>query len=375
MSFSFPGGEVMTNEIDDLLRSSDRFIGDSEPLTRLRAALRDPSSYGFSPKLWRDAAALGLTALMAPERVGGFELGAAAGGAVMELCGRHLAPEPFVSTVALAGPMLARARSAKGDSILSQIVTGHAVVAVAAPSARELTSGAFPVVAARQSGGWRVRGELPMVPDGPQADWVLFPAVAERDPAWFVVAAGALKQTHGALMDGRRFSRIRLDQDLDETALLATGAEGHALTETLTTTGAALLSAWLLGVAERAFALTLEHLRTRRQFGATLGSFQALQHRMAILHCELAVARAVSEAALKAIDAGAPDATLLASAAKVRSASTADLAAAEGIQMHGALGMTEEADIGFYYKGARLGDLLAGHSFFHKQRAAQLLGL
>lgn len=365
----------MTSEIDDLLRSSDRFIGDSAPLTRLRTALRDPSGDGFSRELWRDAAALGLTGVMAPARAGGFELGAAAGGAVMELCGRHLAPEPFVSTLALAGPMLARAGSPKGDSILSQIVTGDAVVAVAAPSARELTSGAFPVAAAPRSGGWRVEGELAMVLDGPQADWVLFPAVAERDAAWFVAAAGALEQTQGALMDGRRFSRVRLDQDLDETALLAAGVEGRALTDTFTTTGAALLSAWLLGVAERAFALTLEHLRTRRQFGAALGSFQALQHRMAILHCELAVARAVSEAALDAIDAGAPDATLLASAAKVRSASTADLATAEGIQMHGALGMTEEADIGFYYKSARLGDLLAGHSFFHKQRAAQLLGL
>ena len=99
----------MANEIDQLLDTATRFLGDQSPLERLRASLRDASAECFSRDTWRKGAELGLTGMMVPEHAGGFGLGPTVAGAVIESCGRRLSPEPFVSTLCLATPMLAAA--------------------------------------------------------------------------------------------------------------------------------------------------------------------------------------------------------------------------------------------------------------------------
>jgi alkylation response protein AidB-like acyl-CoA dehydrogenase len=139
--------------------------------------------------------------------------------------------------------------------------------------------------------------------------------------------------------------------------------------------GAALVSAWLLGLSERAFRLTLDYLKVREQFGSVIGSYQALQHRAARLRCELVVGRATVEAALEAQDANLSDRALLAAAAKARMGELALRVTGEAIQLHGGIGMTEEANIGLLFKAARIADLVGGHHLVHKRRAAALLGL
>jgi acyl-CoA dehydrogenase len=139
--------------------------------------------------------------------------------------------------------------------------------------------------------------------------------------------------------------------------------------------GAVLTSAWLLGVTERAFDLTVDYLKTRSQFGALIGSYQALQHRASRLFCELEVARSVVGAALQALDSGAEDASLWASAAKTRIGDLAVRTTAEAIQLHGGIGMTHEADIGLYFKAARIANTIAGDNAFHRTRASRMLDI
>lgn len=365
----------MTSEIDLLLDGAGRLFRDSEPLKRLRTALAEPDGQAYSRQLWLEGAAMGLTGLLAPELVGGFGMGVAEATAVAELCGRHLLPEPYLSTCCIATPMLAAANTPHAREVLAAICAGSAIVAVGMPGASALDSRRYPLSARRAGSGWSLAGECPVVLDAANAEWMLLPASSPEGECWFLLPNSGLERADGSLIDGRRASRVSLSATVPGETLLGVGERAGELTETMIVHGAVLVAAWLLGAATRACEITLEHLRSRRQFGVALGSFQALQHRMAKVYCEIEVTRAIVEAAAAAIDTNAGNARLLASAAKARAAATAELAGAEGIQMHGALGMTNEADIGFYYKGARTGDLLAGSRHFHRDRAARLLGL
>jgi alkylation response protein AidB-like acyl-CoA dehydrogenase len=125
---------------------------------------------------------------------------------------------------------------------------------------------------------------------------------------------------------------------------------------------------------EQAFELTLEHLKARKQFDAPIGSFQALKHRAADVFMEIELSRSTVMAAARGVDDGAPDARRLVSLAKARCSEAFILAANEGVQMFGGVGMTDEYDIGFYLKRARVAELSFGDSAFHRDRWASLRG-
>jgi acyl-CoA dehydrogenase len=133
-------------------------------------------------------------------------------------------------------------------------------------------------------------------------------------------------------------------------------------------------SAELLGVAREAFERTLEYLRQRKQFGVPIGSFQALQHRAAMLCNDLELSTSLVLHALQQLDAGAADLGEVASMTKAKVAETAMRATAEGIQMHGGIGMTDEFEIGFFYKRARILETLLGDRHYHLDRYARERG-
>jgi alkylation response protein AidB-like acyl-CoA dehydrogenase len=129
------------------------------------------------------------------------------------------------------------------------------------------------------------------------------------------------------------------------------------------------LAAEMLGGADAVFAATIDYLKTRRQFGVPIGSFQALKHRAAHLFCELELTRSVVRAAL-----AAPDQPTLVSAAKARASDTFALVAAEAVQMHGGVGVTDELDVGLYYKRATVAAMLFGDAAYHRDRYARMCG-
>jgi len=134
------------------------------------------------------------------------------------------------------------------------------------------------------------------------------------------------------------------------------------------------LSAEMLGSATQAFETTLDYLKTRVQFGQTIGSFQALQHRAARMFTELELTRSCVEAALSAIDEGSPETPTLACLAKASAGETLNLLSREMVQMHGGIGMTDAHDAGFYLKRARVAETLYGSAAWHRDRYGRLLG-
>jgi alkylation response protein AidB-like acyl-CoA dehydrogenase len=130
----------------------------------------------------------------------------------------------------------------------------------------------------------------------------------------------------------------------------------------------------MLGSALQAFEITLDYLKTRVQFDQPIGGFQALQHRAARMFGELELSRSCVEAALSAIDAGAPDVAALASLAKAKMGETLFLVSNEMIQMHGGIGMTDAHDAGLYLKRARAAEAAYGGRAFHRDRYARLNG-
>ena len=134
------------------------------------------------------------------------------------------------------------------------------------------------------------------------------------------------------------------------------------------------LAAEMLGAVETAFETTVEYLKTRQQFGKPIGSFQGLAHRAAEMFCQVELSKSVVLDALTAIDENRDDIAQAASLAKARLNETFYLISCEMLQMHGGIGMTDEADIGFYMKRARVAAATFGDTAFHRDRYATLEG-
>jgi acyl-CoA dehydrogenase len=176
-------------------------------------------------------------------------------------------------------------------------------------------------------------------------------------------------------IDHRSVGIVRLaGAELPAAAVVGEEGAGGELLEEVVDFATAGLCAEMLGGMAQAFALTLEHLKTRVQFGVPIGSFQALKHRAANCFMEIELARSCVLAATRAVDAGDAEARRLVSLAKARCSDAYVLVANEGVQMFGGVGMTDEYDVGFYLKRARVTELSFGDAAWHRERFARLGG-
>jgi acyl-CoA dehydrogenase len=179
----------------------------------------------------------------------------------------------------------------------------------------------------------------------------------------------------GHIVDSRGVATIELrDVKVADGSVIGKVGEGASVLDAVLDAGRAVLAAELLGVAQESFERTLTYLREREQFGAKIGSFQALQHRAAHLFCEIELTRSVVLRALQALDAKEPNRSTLVSLAKARASEVARIATNEAVQMHGGIGVTDEFDIGFFMKRARAAAETLGDAYFHSDRFAQLAG-
>jgi acyl-CoA dehydrogenase len=191
----------------------------------------------------------------------------------------------------------------------------------------------------------------------------------------FVVPKGAagLTLTRQTRLDGRNAALVRFD-GVGADATLGPVDGGHALLASAVDRATVGLCAEMLGGMQQAFAMTLEHLKSRIQFGVPIGSFQALKHRAANVFIELELAKSAVMAAARAVDGADADLAKLVSLAKARCSDAYVLATNEAVQMFGGVGMTDEYDIGFYMKRARAAELTFGDAAFHRARWAALSG-
>jgi acyl-CoA dehydrogenase len=376
---------VLTEDQELLAKTAADFVAERSPVSRFRELRDAEDPVGFSRELWKQMAELGWVGIPFPEAYGGAELGLAELAVVLEALGRMLAPEPFLSTVLLAGEALARGGSdVQQREWIPRIAAGEAIGTLAFQEPRSRYDLRHVTTRADIFGsGWRLTGEKSQVLDGQVADFLIVPArtAGEGSDAegitLFLVRAGAaglilMPQTR---VDHRNASLVRLD-GVEASAADVVGevGQGGELLERVVDGATVGLCAEMLGAMSQAFDMTLEHLKTREQFGVPIGSFQALKHRAAQMFIEIELCRSAVMAAARAMDAGDEEAPALVSLAKARCSDAGMLVGNEGIQMFGGVGMTDEYDIGFYLKRARAVQMTFGDAAWHRDRWARIRG-
>ena len=376
---------VLTQDQELLAQTALDYVRANSPVSRVRD-LRDAGDpVGFSRSLWQDMAQLGWVGMLIPEEYGGAGLGLADCAVVMEALGRHLAPEPFVSTVLLAGQLLTEAGSPEQKRAwLPGVASGDAILTLAYQEARSRYDlNRVGTTATAEDGAWRIAGQKIQVLDGYAADALIVSARtagAETDPdgiSLFVIPKDApgLSITPQSRVDGRAVALLELDGvKVGTESLIGAAGAGAPILSRVVDRATVGLCAEMLGGMTQIFENTLEYLKTRTQFGALIGSFQAHKHRAARLFMDIELARSTVMAAARAVDAGEAEAETLICLAKARCSDTFVLAANEGVQMHGGIGMTDEHEAGFYIKRARVAEMTFGDAAWHRERWARLRG-
>jgi len=372
---------VLSEDQELLAKTALDFAREHSPVSRVRA-LRDGSDpTGFSRALWKQMAELGWVGILIPESHGGAGMGLADLAVVLEALGRTLAPEPFLSTVLLGGQAIALGGSeAQRQAWLPRVAAGDALLTLAWQEARSRYDLRRVAATAESEGdGWRLAGEKIQVLDAHVADAFIVSARtgAGAELGLFLVPAGApgLSITRQTRIDARNAGLVRLEGvRVGRDARLGGTEGGAALLERVIDRATAGLCAEMLGAMSQVFDDTLQYLKTRVQFGVPIGSFQALKHRAAKLFMEIELARSAVMAAVRAADEGDADLPALVSLAKARCSDAFVLAANEGVQMHGGVGMTDEYDLGFYMKRARVAEMTFGDAAWHRARWARLHG-
>ncbi len=375
---------VLTEEQSMLRDSARGLISDKAPVSHLRQLrdARDPT--GFSRDLWKTFAEMGFSGLLVPEEFGGSGLGCVEAGVVMEEIGRHLMPSPFLSSAVLAASALTRGGSAAQKSAhLPGIADGSLLAAFAVDEGTKHRPLMTRMQARRSGNGFRLAGDKAFVIDGHTAGLLIVAArtagaAGEREGLTLFLVdpkAKGIDVERTAMVDSHNAARIKFDSvEVDADSVLGEIDQGGTLLEGVLNIGRGAVASEMVGLAEEVFGRTIDYLRERRQFGKAIGEFQALQHRAAQLYIEIEITRAAVLKALQTLDADFEDAAAAVAVAKARAGSTATLAVQEGVQMHGGMGMTDQFDIGFFMKRARVCQEMFGDSNFHADQLARMKG-
>ena len=330
-----------------LIRGSARGIAAPGDTRRIRA-LRF-SEAGFDRATWREICAMGWPGLRVPEAAGGVGLSMREYAALAEMLGEGLVPEPVI-------PVAMAARVLRGPALAALLAGDRIVIPAWQEAANTLGVGTATTV------GARVAGQKRFVPLAGGAD--AFLVAGSGGLALVDAAAPGVRIERQPTQDGGHVATVTFDAAPAEAVA---GSLDDAIEEATLATAATLL-----GVMERAFALTLDYLRTREQFGRRIGNFQALQHRAADLAMQIALTRASVEAAAATLDAGSPQARAAISRAKARASEAGMLVTRQAIQLHGGIGYTDEYDVGLYLRRAMVLANSFGGAAVHRARFAAI---
>jgi alkylation response protein AidB-like acyl-CoA dehydrogenase len=374
------------NDEQAMLRDTARdYVAERLPVSHMRALRDADDQIGFSREAWKAFAEMGFTGILIGEDQGGLGLGHVEAGVVLEEIGRNLSPSPFLTTAVAAVEALRG--TAQADRWFPGIIAGDTVAALAVDEGAKHRS-SVALLAERSGNGFRLTGTKQFVTHGHVADLLIVAARTAGAPddehgvTLFAIDSGAagLTASPERLTDASIAARLEFaGVEVDADAVIGEVDAGRDRLNALLRAGRTGASAEMLGVGGGAMDMTVGYLKERKQFGAVIGSFQALQHRAAHLYSELEVARAAVLKAQQLLDeAGttrASDAADTAvSVAKAMTGMATTLAVQEGIQMHGGIGMTDEYDIGFFMKRARVLSELFGDTNFHADRLAVMAG-
>ena len=367
-----------------LAETAQQFMGEEGAIAKQLRHWRDRECKdGFGHALWKQMAEMGFTGILVPEADGGLGMGHVEAGIVLEEIGRNLTPSPFLTSSVRAATALAAASDEARGRWLPGLVSGDSVFAVAIDEGPKHRPERISTKAERSGNGFKLSGKKDFVVQGASADMIVVAARTsgadddEQGVTLFAVPKDAAGLGHNSvrLVDSSMASHLTLDGvELDGDAVIGEVDGGREVLNRVLDAGRVGAAAEGVGVARGSMDMTIDYLKQRKQFGKLIGEFQALQHRAAHLYSEVEIARAVVIKAQQLLDAGAENASLMASVAKAKVGKAAGLAVKEGVQMHGGIGMTDEYDIGLYMKRDRALAEFMGDVYYHADRVARLSG-
>jgi len=374
---------LLLNEEQQFLKDTAKeFLQKNASINHFRELRDSKDEIGYSKDLWKEMAELGWAGILVSEEYGGSEFGMMGLGGILEETGRTLAPSPLFSTglVGVSFLELARTENQKQE-YLPQIVSGDLTTAFALEEGPRHSPTNISTTAKKEGDGFVLNGQKTFVLDGHTADLIIVAARTEGEindssgVTLFLLdkSAEGLKISRTKMVDSRNSSEISLSNiKVDGNQILGEINTGSQLIEEVLDRAQIGLASEMVGSALEAFERTLEYLKERKQFGSVIGSFQALQHRAAIMFTELELAKSAVVGALNAIDENSNDRSRFASLAKFKAGETLHLVSNEAVQMHGGVGVTDEFDIGFFLKRSRVVEQIFGSSDYHIDRYATL---
>ncbi len=352
---------AVLSEEQEMLRHMAREWTTNESPVAVFRKLRD-SGDGFDRGAWQAMAGMGWTGVVIPEAHGGSDFGWLSMGLVVEELGKTLTASPLTASTVAASAIMLGGSADQQAKWLPRIASGEAIATLAVD---EGPCHDPAKIEARVSNG-KLTGTKAFVAEAHGADVFV---VAASDGLYLVAKGDGVTVSGRSLTDQRSHAEVTFD---GASAEKLAGGDDTVLTDVLDR-ARILAAAEMLGMAQAVFDMTLDYLKQRVQFNQVLSSFQALQHRMADLFGDLAMMRSAVEGGLQAVDSGF-GVERAATLAKAEANRVLHKVTNEGIQLHGGIGMTDEYDVGFYLKRARVLEAKWGSTAFLRDRFATLAG-
>ena len=375
---------ILSEEQQFLKDTALSFARDRTPVTHFRS-LRDSNNVNcWDSGIWQEMVELGWSGILVPEEFGGSDFGIGGISVIMQELGKTLTPSPLLATAVLGVSVIKMLGSEDHKKIyLPKIVSGEITTAFAIDEGHHHNPFQIETSATLSDEHWVLNGQKVFVLDGASANTILIVARTSGKPgesnglSVFVANkdSAGLEISQISTADCRNYANISMNNlKLSQEACLGAVDMAGEIVEKVLDLARIAMAAEMLGNMEEAFEVTVNYLKERKQFGVAIGSFQALQHRAAKMFCEIELTKSAVMAAMHAADESSNDLERLSSLAKFQAGKTLHLVSNESIQMHGGIGVTDEYDIGFYLKRARVAEQIFGTSEYHQARYADISG-
>ena len=375
---------VLSEEEQFLKDTAKNFADERSPISHFRS-LRDSNDPKLWDKdIWSEMVKLGWPGILIPEEFGGSNFGVTGIGVILQECAKTLTPSPLFATGVLGAYAITQfGNDDQKSNYLPKIVSGEITTALAIDETSHHEPSKTEMTAKKNNSNFILNGKKIFVIDGASADILIVLARTSgvkgdsTGLSLFILNSdtSGIETKKLDMADSRNYANISFNEVIiDESSLLGDLETAGETVESILDIGRIAISAEMLGNAESAFEITLDYLKQRKQFGALIGSFQALQHRAAEMFCEIELTKSSVMAAMRAADENSNELQRLSSLSKTMAGETLHLVSNEAIQMHGGIGVTDEYDIGFFLKRARVAEQIFGSAKYHTERYANLSG-
>ena len=377
--------KLILNEEQQFLKDTAKnFAEERTPVNHFRSLRDDNDSKLWDMNIWQEMVKLGWSGILIPEEFGGSNFGVAGISVILQECGKTLTPSPLFATGVLGAHAITHfGTEEQKNNYLPKIVSGEITTAIAIDETSHHDPLKTNMSAVLKEDAYILNGKKVFVVDGASADIFIVLARTSGNSGdntgltLFIVENNQpnIEVTKLSMADSRNYANISFsDVVIQKEDILGDAEAGGEAIENILDIGRIAISAEMLGNAEAAFESTINYLKERKQFGVLIGTFQALQHRAAEMFCELELTKSSVMAAMQGADDNSNELQRLASLAKTIAGETLHLVSNEAIQMHGGIGVTDEYDLGFYLKRARVVEQIFGSSKFHTERYANISG-